>query len=102
MKSTLIFLLLTGFISSKSILLSQSTDFSAYYTRLAYNENNNTGKYADIVVNINNTGRLVFSREYSYLPYWEAKSSKQFFQSIIPIKGWPTGIETISFVPAKL
>ncbi|MCP4311763.1 MAG: LamG domain-containing protein [Bacteroidetes bacterium] len=87
MKNIFVFLLVAGFISSNSILLSQSTAFYAYYTRLAYNDNNNTGKYADIVVNVSKTGKLVFSREYSYLPYWEVKSSKQFFQSIIPITG---------------
>ena len=59
---------------------SQSSGFYAYYTRLDYNDNNNTGKYADIVVHVNGSGLLVFSREYSYLPYWEAKGSKHFFE----------------------
>ena len=66
---------------------SQSSGFYAYYTRLEYNDNNNTGKYADIVVNVNSTGLLVFSRENSYLPYWEVKGSKHFFGRIIPFKG---------------
>ena len=30
---------------------------------------------------------MVFSRENSYLPYWEVKGSKQFFERIIPFKG---------------
>jgi len=68
-------------------LFSQSSDFYATYTRLDFDDNNNTGKYADIVINIKNKGKLVFSREYSYLPFWEAKNSKQFFENIIPFKG---------------
>ncbi len=66
---------------------SQSSGFYAYYTRLDYNDNNNTGKYADIIVNINNKGILVFSRENSYLPYWEIKGIKHFFERIIPFTG---------------
>ena len=68
-------------------VFSQSSEFYAYYTRLEYNDHNNTGKYADIVVHVNNTGSLVFSREYSYLPYWEVKGSKYFFEKIIPFQG---------------
>jgi hypothetical protein len=68
-------------------LFSQSSDFFAYYTRLDFDDNNNTGKYADIVVNVKNRGKLVFGREYSYLPYWEINNSKQFLESIIPFKG---------------
>jgi hypothetical protein len=66
---------------------AQSSGFYAYYTRLEYNDNNNTGKYADIIVHLNNTGILVFSREYSYLPYWEVKGTKHFFERIIPFAG---------------
>jgi hypothetical protein len=66
---------------------SQSAGFYAYYTRLEYNDNNNTGKYADIVVHLNSTGLLVFSRKNSYLPYWEVKGSKHFLERIIPFNG---------------
>jgi hypothetical protein len=66
---------------------SQSSGFYAYYTRLEYNDNNNTGKYADVIVHLNGTGLLVFSRENSYLPYWEVNGSKKFFETIIPFKG---------------
>jgi len=74
-------------ILSNGEVFSQSSDLFAYYTRLDFEDKNNTGKYADIVVQINNSGRVIFSREYSYLPYWETKSSKQFFDRIIPFKG---------------
>lgn len=86
MKALLIILILVLICTGKDAF-SQSSGFYAYYTRLEYNDNNNTGKYADIVVNVNNTGLLVFSRENSYLPYWEVNGSKQFFERIIPFKG---------------
>ena len=66
---------------------SQSSDFYAYHTRLDFDDNNNTGKYADIVVNVNKQGQLVFSREYSYLPYWQTNKSKSFVERIIPFLG---------------
>ena len=66
---------------------SQSSDFYANYTRLDFDDNNNTGKYADIVVNVNKHGQLVFSREYSYLPYWQTNKSKSFVERIIPFHG---------------
>jgi len=66
---------------------SQSSDFYAYYTRLDYEDGNNTGKYADIVVNVGQLGKFVFSREYSYLPYWQASETKHFVDKIIPLNG---------------
>ncbi len=82
-----IIILISVLICIGNDAFSQSSQFYAYYTRLEFNDNNNTGKYADIVVHVNNTGLLVFSRENSYLPYWEANGTKQFFESIIPFKG---------------
>ena len=66
---------------------AQSSDFYAYYTRLAYHDDNNTGKYADIVVNLGATGQFVFSREYSYLPYWQVSNKKHFAERIVPFVG---------------
>jgi len=83
----IIFLAAVILFSLNTVAFSQSSNFYAYYTRLDYKDNNNTGKYADIVVNVNNNGKLVFSREYSYLPYWEVNDSKQFVENIIPFKG---------------
>ena len=87
MKRWKLILLVFIIILSNGEVFSQSSDFFAYYTRLDFEDENNTGKYADIVIQINNSGRVIFSREYSYLPYWETKSSKQFFDRIIPFKG---------------
>jgi len=36
------------------------SDFYAYYTRLEYNDHNNTGQYADLIVKIGTNGRFVF------------------------------------------
>ncbi|MGD8501774.1 MAG: hypothetical protein PVJ86_14070, partial [Phycisphaerales bacterium] len=66
---------------------AESSDFYAHYTRLAYDDDNNTGKYADIVVNLGRTGQLVFSRQYSYLPFWQASGKKHFVDRIIPFVG---------------
>jgi len=83
----IIFLAAVILFSLHTDTFSKSSNFYAYYTRLDYKDSNNTGKYADIVVNIDNNGKLVFSREYSYLPYWEVNDSKQFVENIIPFKG---------------
>jgi hypothetical protein len=82
-----IMMLISATILSGSFAFTQSSGFYAYYTRLAFDDKNNTGKYADIVVRINDSGRLIFSREYSYLPYWEANGSKHFLDRIIPFNG---------------
>ncbi|HBB92771.1 MAG TPA: hypothetical protein DC042_13920 [Bacteroidales bacterium] len=74
-------------IVTANTVFSQSSGFYTYYTGLEFNDNNNTGKYADIVVQVNNTGKLVFSREYSYLPYWEVKGTKQLFERLVPFNG---------------
>ena len=63
--------------------VADASEFYAYYTRLAYPDASEvalpgralTGKYADVVVQLA-TGRFVFSREKSYLPYWEVGASK--------------------------
>jgi len=46
------------------------------------------------VVRVNDSGRLIFSREYSYLPYWEANDSWYFLEKIVPCSGdGPAGME---------
>ncbi|MCP4453673.1 MAG: hypothetical protein GY809_19610, partial [Planctomycetes bacterium] len=66
---------------------AESSDFYSHYTRLAYEDDNNTGKYADVVVNLGKQGQFVFSREYSYLPYWYVSGKKHFVQRVIPFMG---------------
>ena len=72
---------------SSLVVCAQSSDFYAYYTRLDYDDGNNTGKYADVVVNLGTKGKFVFSREYSYLPYWYVSGKKHFVDRIIPFVG---------------
>ena len=48
-----------------------------YYTRLNFDDSGNTGKYADIIVDIPEKGRFIFSREYSYQPYWQPDGGKR-------------------------
>ena len=66
---------------------SESSDFYAHHTRPAYDDSNNTGKYADIVANLGHAGQLVFSRQYSYLPFRQASGRKHFVNRIIPFEG---------------
>ena len=77
----------TMFLLNGVAVHSQQQDFYAYYTRLDVEDGNNTGKYADVVVHVNQAGKLVFSREYSYLPYWQPGDTKHFVDKIIPIIG---------------
>lgn len=60
----------------------------AYYTRLPFEDDGFTGKYADIIVHIKDKGDFVFSREYSYQPYWQPiKATKVIVKRIIDRKG---------------
>ena len=86
-KRIVFFLCVVIVLSMNISAYSQSLDFYAYYTRLDYEDDNNTGKYADIVVNAGQLGKFVFSREYSYLPYWQVSQTKHFVGKIIPING---------------
>ena len=69
-------------------------EFFAYYTRLGYADASEvalpgryvTGKHADVVVQLP-AGRLAFSREHSYLPYWEAGGARWLVQELVPRSG---------------
>jgi len=43
-----------------------------------------SGKYADIVVNVAEERQLIFSREFSYLPYWKTEKGRWFVKEIVP------------------
>ena len=45
---------------------------------MPFDDSGFTGKYADIVVNLPHKGKLIFSREYSYQPYWEPSGGRRF------------------------
>ena len=63
------------------------SDFYAYYTRLEYDDHNNTGQYADLIVQIGTNGRFVFCREFGYLPYWQPSGTKYFVDRLLPVTG---------------
>jgi len=44
------------------------------------------GKYADVVVNLQ-SGRFIFNRKFSYLPYWKVGDSQWLVDEIIKRKG---------------
>jgi hypothetical protein len=65
-----------------------ASGFYAYHTRLPFDDDNNTGKYADIVVNLDGTGQLVFSREFGYLPFPPVQAGSRQAASILgPARG---------------
>ncbi len=72
----------------------EAAGFFAYYTRLGFADvaeasqpgRTLTGKYADVVVQLA-AGRLVFSREHSYLPYWEVGASQWLVPEIVARHG---------------
>jgi hypothetical protein len=66
---------------------SRRSDFHAYYTRLDYDDHDNTGRYADLIAKIGTKGRFVFCREFGYLPYWQPAETKYFVDRILPVTG---------------
>ncbi|MBC7888456.1 MAG: LamG domain-containing protein [Ferruginibacter sp.] len=61
---------------------------TAYYTRLPFDDHGFTGKFADIIISIKDKGDFVFSREYSYQPYWQPRDGKKMLvKRIIERKG---------------
>ena len=67
-------------------------DFKAYYTRLDYPDGI-SDKHADIIVQFAKDQRFVFSRQSSYLPYWETNEGKSYVKEIIPRSGDGTDIQ---------
>jgi hypothetical protein len=59
-----------------------------YYTRLPFNDSGFTGKFADIVIDLPQKGQFIFSREYSYQPYWVPAGGKRFLvERLVPRLG---------------
>lgn len=62
--------------------------FKGYYTRLPFDDQGFTGKYADIVVELPQRGQFIFSREFGYQPRWLPRGGKpQSVTRLIPRKG---------------
>lgn len=71
-------------------------DFYGYYTRTDYDDGI-SGKYADVIVSYGNNGRIVFSRESSYLPSWQTGKGEYYFEEIIKRRGDGSGIQPDRF-----
>lgn len=71
-----------------SIEHTKSNDFFAYYTRTDFEEKDvkNSGLYADIVVNLNDKGKLIFSRETSYRPVWYYNNHEMIVEDLAGTK----------------
>ena len=60
----------------------------AFYTRLPYDDQGNTGKFADIVIELPQKGQFIFCREFGYQPYWRpAGGKRESVARLIPRKG---------------
>jgi hypothetical protein len=60
----------------------ESAHFKAYYTRTAHRDAH-SGKWADVIVQIGDSGRLVFGRENGYSPVWNTESGRWPLQSVV-------------------
>lgn len=62
------------------------TSFYAYYT--CYGQSDDiSGPYADIAIKIGSVGEVIFNRESSYLPFFETKGERYYFDEIIKRNG---------------
>jgi len=57
-------------------------DLKGYYTRTDYDDSH-SGKWADVIVEVSDMGRLVFGRETGFLPVWETDSGEWHVTSLV-------------------
>jgi hypothetical protein len=69
-------------------------DFYAYYTKLPSNfdlledyQKELFGRYSDLVINMSDKGKIIFSRNTSYLPVWKTGQKEQSFPEVVPRQG---------------
>jgi hypothetical protein len=67
---------LNGYCQAE-VKVPSPANITGYYTRLPFRDSGFSGKYADIVIALPQKGQFVFSREYSYQPYWEPAGGKR-------------------------
>jgi hypothetical protein len=79
-----VFLLAAGLFGQEG----GKTYINGYYTCLPYDDSGFSGKFADVVVDLPGKCRFVFSREYSYQPYWQPSGGKpSLVNQLIPRTG---------------
>jgi len=59
---------------------------SSYYTRTSFNDSI-SGNYADVIVNLDTLGQLIFSREYSFRPIWDYGTGQELVDHLATING---------------
>jgi hypothetical protein len=71
-----------------------SNNFYAYYTKLPSNfglledyQEKLFGKYSDLIIQVGEKGKIVFSRNTSYLPIWQTGKSDWPFPESVPRSG---------------
>ncbi len=78
------------FLFARAMPVEAASDFGAYYTALStgqdWEAHSRTGKFADVVVQLA-SGKLVFWRGNSYLPYWQTDKGQWNLTEIIPRTG---------------
>jgi len=69
-----------------SITITNAQNFYGYYTRTDFPDKI-SGKYADVIVSLGEKGKVVFSRESSYLPKWISNGNEYYFEEVVERKG---------------
>lgn len=96
MKNTLLIFPLASFLCFSACCRPgiENNHFYAFYTKLADDypplrqyQDSLFSKYADIIVNIDTTGQVIFSRTTSYMPVWKTKKGVFTFPEIVPRTG---------------
>src|SRR5680860_1655605 len=86
MKLFMVFIIL--FLVTATGQTENKKSLSGYYTRLPFDDFGFTGKFADIVVDLPGKGQFIFSREYSYQPYWQPMNGQRsLVNRLIPRAG---------------
>ncbi len=90
MRRVLFLLIIGSFGMLGSSAAESGLTFGAYYTKMSKGESwetfSRTGKYADVVVQLP-SGKLIFWRGTSYLPYWKTEQGEWSLPEIIPRSG---------------
>jgi len=84
-KNTFLLLLSAYVLTFCTDITSKDRQFNAYYTNLG-TKDSITGKYADIIVNIDDNKEFVFCRESGYLPYLKVGDEKWYVDELFEKK----------------
>ena len=77
-----IFLILLSFTSYTA--LEASGDFYAYHTKVQHSSTDYLGKYSDVIVVIDELGKLEFTRQTGYQPLWKTNKGSYLVDDFFP------------------